>query len=110
MELRLLPRLALVSVSSALLITNPASRRGARTLAEAEAAFRSRGVDVDTVLTERQGHAALLAEELASRYDAVFTLGGDGTAINDWKDRQRRGMRGAGGTMAERPTTRAGGA
>jgi 4-hydroxybenzoyl-CoA reductase subunit alpha len=29
--------------------------------------------------------------------------GGDGTAINDWKDRQRRGMRGAGGTMAERP-------
>jgi 4-hydroxybenzoyl-CoA reductase subunit alpha len=31
--------------------------------------------------------------------------GGDGTAINDWKDRQRRGMRGAGGTMAERPTS-----
>ena len=31
--------------------------------------------------------------------------GGDGTAINDWKDRQRRGMRGTGGTMAERPTT-----
>jgi CO/xanthine dehydrogenase Mo-binding subunit len=29
--------------------------------------------------------------------------GGDGTAINDWKDRQRRGMRGPGGTMAERP-------
>ncbi|HVR30131.1 MAG TPA: molybdopterin cofactor-binding domain-containing protein [Thermoanaerobaculia bacterium] len=28
--------------------------------------------------------------------------GGDGTAINDWRDRERRGMRGAGGTMAER--------
>lgn len=70
-----------MSVSSALLITNPASRRGARSLGEAEAAFRSRGVAVDTVLTERQGHAAAVAEELAARYDAVFTLGGDGTAM-----------------------------
>jgi 4-hydroxybenzoyl-CoA reductase subunit alpha len=33
--------------------------------------------------------------------------GGDGTAINDWKDRQRRGMRGTGGTMAERPSKEA---
>jgi hypothetical protein len=31
--------------------------------------------------------------------------GGDGAAINQWKYRQRRGMRGTGGTMAARPAT-----
>jgi YegS/Rv2252/BmrU family lipid kinase len=70
-----------VSVRNALLITNPASRRGARDLATVVAAFRKRHVEVDTVLTERQGHAADVAKELAGRYDAVFTLGGDGTAM-----------------------------
>ena len=68
-------------VGNALLITNPASRRGARDLAAAVAAFRSRGIGLDTVLTERRGHAADVAQELAGRYDAVFTLGGDGTAM-----------------------------
>jgi diacylglycerol kinase family enzyme len=32
-------------------------------------------------LTEAPGHGGKLAEDLASGYDAVFTLGGDGTAI-----------------------------
>jgi len=73
--------LALVTLRSALLIANPASRRGARDLATVVAAFRKHHVEVDTVLTERQGHAADVARELAERYDAVFTLGGDGTAM-----------------------------
>jgi diacylglycerol kinase (ATP) len=33
------------------------------------------------VLTERQGHAGALAGELGPLYDAVFTLGGDGTVM-----------------------------
>ena len=70
-----------MSVRRALLITNPASRRGARELGRAMAAFAGRGVQVDTVLTERGGHAAMIAGELGAHYDAVFTLGGDGTAM-----------------------------
>ena len=33
------------------------------------------------MVTERPGHAAALAGEHANAYDAVFTLGGDGTAV-----------------------------
>lgn len=35
----------------------------------------------DTVLTRSPGHGGELAAALASRYDSVFTLGGDGTAM-----------------------------
>lgn len=35
----------------------------------------------DSALTEYAGHAAELARRLAPDYDAVFTLGGDGTAM-----------------------------
>ena len=70
-----------MSVRRALLITNPASRRGTRELARATEAFVSRGVDLDTVLTEHAGHAATIAGELEEHYDALFTLGGDGTAM-----------------------------
>ncbi|MGQ0647075.1 MAG: diacylglycerol/lipid kinase family protein [Gemmatimonadaceae bacterium] len=73
--------LALVSVRHVLLIANPASRRGGREVTRAVAAFRKAGVDVDAVLTERPGHAAVIAQELAALSDAVFTLGGDGTAM-----------------------------
>jgi diacylglycerol kinase (ATP) len=64
-----------------LLIVNPGSRRGTRRQALAEAAFARRGVQYDLVLTERPGHAAELADQRGRGYDAVFTLGGDGTVM-----------------------------
>ena len=35
----------------------------------------------DVVLTERPGHATEIVRDRAARYDAVFSLGGDGTAM-----------------------------
>lgn len=70
-----------LDIRRALLIVNPASRTGSRSLRKAEAAFRDMGVHCDTRTTESPGHGAELARKLASGYDAVFTLGGDGTAI-----------------------------
>jgi diacylglycerol kinase family enzyme len=64
-----------------LLVANPASRRGARLRKGALAAFREAGVLCDAVLTEHPGHGAELALELSAKYEAVFTLGGDGTAM-----------------------------
>lgn len=64
-----------------LLIVNPGSRRGVRRQAQAESAFAERGVACDLVLTERPGHAAEIANERGRGYDAVFTLGGDGTVM-----------------------------
>lgn len=70
-----------LNIRRVLLIVNPASRTGARRLRKAEAAFRDLGVHCDTRTTDSPGHGAELALALASGYDAVFTLGGDGTAI-----------------------------
>lgn len=70
-----------VRFNRVLLIVNPASRRGGRVLAKAEGAFAKAGVTADVVMTEAPGHAAQLAARLGASYDAVFTLGGDGTAI-----------------------------
>jgi len=64
-----------------LLVANPASRRGARLRAAALDTFARAGVHCDAVLTERIGHAAEICRERAADYDAVFTLGGDGTAM-----------------------------
>ncbi|MGI8545990.1 MAG: diacylglycerol/lipid kinase family protein [Gemmatimonadaceae bacterium] len=64
-----------------LLIANPASRRGGRLHLRAAAVLRDAGLECDTVLTEYAGHAADCAADLAPRYDALFTLGGDGTAM-----------------------------
>lgn len=70
-------------IRHALLIVNPASRRGARERDRARvmSAFSSAGVDVEVRVTEEPGHAARIAGEGAVRHDAVFTFGGDGTAI-----------------------------
>lgn len=38
-------------------------------------------ITADALSTEYAGHAALIASTRASSYDAVFTLGGDGTAM-----------------------------
>jgi diacylglycerol kinase (ATP) len=67
--------------SKVLLIVNPASRRGSRARQKAEAAFKDAGVDLDVMLTEAPGHGAQIAARAGANYDAVFTLGGDGTAI-----------------------------
>lgn len=60
---------------------NPASRRGALDESLALKAFTAAGVKCEAVRTERRGHAAQLASELSRNYDALFTLGGDGTAM-----------------------------
>jgi YegS/Rv2252/BmrU family lipid kinase len=67
--------------SKVLLIVNPASRRGARVQHKAVDAFAHAGVAVSVMQTEAPGHGAQLAAAHGSDYDAVFTLGGDGTAI-----------------------------
>jgi len=64
-----------------LLIANPAARRARSRLAAATRALGSQGALVDVATTERPGHAAEIAAARAERYQAVFTLGGDGTAM-----------------------------
>jgi diacylglycerol kinase (ATP) len=68
-------------IRRALLIANPAARRAARVRDVAVAAFARAGARCDVLLTERPGHAAELARERCFEYDAVFALGGDGTAM-----------------------------
>lgn len=47
----------------------------------ARSAFRAEGVRCDVVLTDYAGHAGEIAARLCDEYDAVFALGGDGTAM-----------------------------
>ena len=68
-------------IERVLLIVNPASRRGNRIRTKTLKAFADAGVDCDLMLTEAPGHAAVLAKAHAHKYDAVFTLGGDGTVM-----------------------------
>lgn len=68
-------------IERVLLIVNPASRRGARIRRKAYKAFADAGVDCEVMLTEAPGHAGVLARNHAHKYDAVFTLGGDGTVM-----------------------------
>jgi YegS/Rv2252/BmrU family lipid kinase len=68
-------------IRRALLIANPASRRG-RFLSEVACReLTRRGIAVDVAFTERPGHAGEIAGDRASAYDVVFTLGGDGTVM-----------------------------
>jgi diacylglycerol kinase (ATP) len=67
--------------SRALLVINPASRRGSHFHLPAMRAFARAGVPCDAVLTAHPGQGAQLAARLAPEYDVVFTLGGDGTAM-----------------------------
>jgi diacylglycerol kinase (ATP) len=75
-----LPHLALL-IRRALVIANPASRRGRVLASRAQAAIQEAGVECDLALTERAGHAAEIATARGAGYDAVFTVGGDGTAM-----------------------------
>lgn len=69
------------SVRRALLIVNPASRAGARKRDLVLTELRNLGIDAESVTTETPGHAAAVAVARAAEYDTVFTLGGDGTAM-----------------------------
>jgi diacylglycerol kinase (ATP) len=68
-------------IQRALVIANPASRRGKRLAERARRALASRSIAGEIIYTERPGHAAELAREHGHRYDAVFALGGDGTVM-----------------------------
>ncbi|HVX40376.1 MAG TPA: diacylglycerol kinase family protein [Gemmatimonadaceae bacterium] len=68
-------------IRRAIVIANPAARRGRRLAERARRALASRSVACDVVFTERAGHAAELALQHAPHYDAVFALGGDGTVM-----------------------------
>src|SRR6476619_1627555 len=70
-----------LDIRNVLLIVNPASRRGSRTRRRAIAAFAEAGVKCEMMVTTAPGHAAELAAANHSLYDAIFTLGGDGTVM-----------------------------
>lgn len=70
-----------MTIHRVLLIVNPAARRASLRRGQAVAAFQRRGIICDVRETTAPGHAGELARAEASGYDAVFTLGGDGTAI-----------------------------
>jgi diacylglycerol kinase (ATP) len=65
----------------ALLVVNPASRRGAALRATAQAAIESEGLRCDVLLTAAPGDAARAITDTGAAYDVVFTLGGDGTVM-----------------------------
>lgn len=68
-------------IRTVLLIANPASRRGLGSLRVATREFKRLNVACDVVVTERRGHATEVVTARGHGYDAVFTLGGDGTAV-----------------------------
>ncbi len=65
----------------ALIIANPASRGSGRRLAAAVRGLERAKIAADVASTEYAGHAGRIALDRAGSYDAVFTLGGDGTAM-----------------------------
>lgn len=70
-----------LAVKRALLIVNPNARRAERDGFHAVRAFAREGVSCEVIFTAAPGHATELARERGTRVDAVFTLGGDGTAM-----------------------------
>ncbi|MDQ2889362.1 MAG: YegS/Rv2252/BmrU family lipid kinase [Gemmatimonadota bacterium] len=68
-------------IERALVIVNPGSRRGRSSLDVALRELSRLRVSCDAVITRDRGHAGELAAAGAVAYDAIFALGGDGTAI-----------------------------
>jgi diacylglycerol kinase (ATP) len=68
-------------IKRVLLIANPASRRGQRLARRACAALASRSIECELQFTRAPGHATELALARGGEFDAVFALGGDGTAM-----------------------------
>lgn len=71
--------MAVLNVRRALLIANPASKRGHAVRGDVERAFARANVELEVRLTSGSGEATALATSLAHAHDAVFALGGDGT-------------------------------
>ena len=73
------------AVTNVLLIVNPGSRSGRRSLESVQHALRAAGVACETALTTGPRHATSLVVERVQtsdvQFDAVLTLGGDGTAM-----------------------------
>jgi YegS/Rv2252/BmrU family lipid kinase len=63
------------------LIVNPGARRATRWRDAAMRALDAAGIQCEAVVTEYAGHATVVAHHRAPRHDLVFTLGGDGTAM-----------------------------
>ncbi len=68
-------------IENAFLIVNPASRRGEQSMQTAIRELAALGVSCDAVITKHRGHAGELAAANARDYQAIFALGGDGTAV-----------------------------
>jgi len=68
-------------IRRALVIANPAARRGRALAVVAQRELARAGVHCDVVLTEQPGHGAEIAVARHRDYDAVFALGGDGTVM-----------------------------
>src|SRR5581483_2486327 len=70
-------------IERALMIVSGGARRGKRAAVDALAMCHAHGVDCTVVETRAPRHATTLASELprSHRYDAVFAVGGDGTAM-----------------------------
>jgi diacylglycerol kinase (ATP) len=64
-----------------LLIVNPGARRGQHVQAQAVEAFAQENVECEVVVTTAPRHATEVVRERGSGFSAVFTLGGDGTAM-----------------------------
>jgi diacylglycerol kinase (ATP) len=64
-----------------LLIVNPGARKAGRAGSLAVREFARRNVTCEMVFTKAAGHATELARSRGPHFDAVFTLGGDGTAM-----------------------------
>ena len=70
-----------VLAGRALLLVNPTSRAGQRLAPVVAEALRREGYEANVVVTEAPGHGGAYAAEHATEYDVIFTLGGDGTAM-----------------------------
>ena len=71
-------------ITHALLVVNPAARGARAALPAVLAQFRRAGVECEVEETRAPGHATTLVRERLERaggVDAVFALGGDGTAM-----------------------------
>lgn len=68
-------------IRRALLIANPASRRGRPLTEIAHKELARRDIATEVVFTERPGHASEIAATRSADFDVVFALGGDGTVM-----------------------------
>lgn len=73
--------MSLAGQPRALLVVNPAARRGARLMERAAAAIEAAGHRCDVLVTAGQGDAARAVGAESRAYDVIFTLGGDGTVM-----------------------------